>query len=526
MDNKFAFLALRGWRARGLDVLVGALAILGHAPFHIWPVTLGCFIYLFLRLDRMPAGITKPGFGRGFWFALGYFAASTYWIMSAFVARGPEFIWLAPPMVFGLATLMAFFWGVAGGLFTRVKPKGIVRSLFFVSLVFLAEFARGHVFGGFPWNLPGYIFKAGGAFSQFASVGGVYGLSFAVLLVVGLIAGASGTRKPVLSYAGAGLIMASLWGFGAWRLSGANIKYVEGPLLRIVKVQFDQKDQFNPDKSMDIINQFLTQSIAPGLENVTHIIWPEGAVGGLAVENTELIRVMGELMSRDTATPPIWLLNSLRHEIKPNNNGEPQDIYYNTLAAIEFDTTGVATIIGYNDKVRLVPFGEFIPGEDMLKSFGPKSLSTSLFSMTPGLEKLTSTIKGLPRVSPQICYEIIFSGLTPQSPRPDWILNQSNDAWYGNSLGPRQHANIAQYRAIEEGVPVIRSASNGISGSIDPYGRFLEKVDIQETRSLDVRLPVSIKETVFFANFNWFLLLLNLLPCIIYTMLTCYKKPD
>lgn len=521
MEPKFAFLVLRGWRARGLDVCVGALAILGHAPFHIWPVTLACFAYLFWRLECMPAGLVKPGFGRGFWFALGYFMASTYWITSAFAARGPEFILLAPPMVFGLAALMAFFWGMAGGIFTRYKPHGTLRSLFFVSLFFLAELARGHAFGGFPWNLPGYIFKAGGVMSQFASVGGVYGLSFIALLIVGLIAGAHGTRKPLASYIGAGLILATVSGLGFWRLSNAEIQYVDGPLLRIAQVQFDQKDQFTAEGPIEIANEFLTQSVAPGLEGITHIIWPEGAVNGLAVENTDLIRVMGELMLKDNPAPPIWLLNSLRHEAKPDSNGLPKDIYYNTIAAIEFDPAGNAAIINYNDKTRLVPFGEFIPGGNLLSKYGPKTLSTSLFSMTPGEKKQNSLIKGLPLVSPQICYEIIFSGLTPRGPRPDWILNQSNDAWYGNSLGPRQHANIAQYRAIEEGVPVIRSASNGISGSIDPYGRFLARVEMGETRHLDVRLPAPIKAPLFFGNFEWFLGLLNFCACIVCAVIAC-----
>ena len=247
-------------------------------------------------------------------------------------------------------------------------------------------------------------------------------------------------------------------------------------------------------------------------------------MSGLAVEDTELIRVMGELMFEYSPKPPLWLLNSLRHEAKLDSKGVSQDIYYNTAAAIEFDKQGTAAILDYNDKIRLVPFGEFIPGANFLKSYGPQTLSTSLASISPGDTKRNSLIKGLPAVSPQICYEIIFSGLTPGDTRPEWILNQSNDAWYGNSLGPRQHANIAQYRAIEEGVPVIRSASNGISGSIDPYGRFLAQVDIGESRSLDVQLPASIQKTFFFANFKWFLLLLNSSVCIICATLTCRKK--
>jgi len=156
---------------------------------------------------------------------------------------------------------------------------------------------------------------------------------------------------------------------------------------------------------------------------------------------------MGTELTARTKTPPVWLLNSLRNEMRPHPNGtDVIDDYYNTSAAIEFNAEGIPAVAAFSDKKRLVPFGEFIPGGKWME------------------------MKNVPVIS----YEIIFSGFTPRKKgetHPKWILNQSNDAWYGNSSGPLQHSNMATYRAIEEGLPVIRAASNGISGIINPYCR-------------------------------------------------------
>ena len=165
-----------------------------------------------------------------------------------------------------------------------------------------------------------------------------------------------------------------------------------------------------------------------------------------------------------------------------------------------------------SDKKRLVPFGEIIPGGQFIERFGAKVVSADIGSFTPAPEKEVVQIPGLTPGSPQICYEVIFSGLTP---RPDdikarWILNQSNDAWFGPNVGPRQHANIARYRAIEEKIPVIRSAANGYSGVIDPYGRFVKYAEPTSREAIDVMLPQPVGESGPIRFFN----LLTALLCL------------
>ena len=506
-----------GWRGRFIGMGLGALAVLGQAPLHFWPLTLLCLALLLARLNWASGAERRgrAGFSAAFWFAFGYFMAGTYWIGSAFIARGPEFIPAMPPMILGLGVLLAFFWGLAGAGFAKLRPKGAVSLLAFMSFFFLAEFARGHVFGGFPWNLPGYVFKGGGAMSQAASVIGVYGLTFLIFALSALLYSVLFSRQRIAPLLALIIATGGVYTFGAIRLQGAEINYVEDVKLRLVQVRFTQKDKFDPEKSFNIVNEFLTQSVQPGIEDVTHLIWPEGAVNGLAIENEDLLYAMGRELTARTKTPPVWLLNSLRHEMRPHPDGKGViNDYYNTSAAVTFNAEGVPALAAFNDKKRLVPFGEFIPGGKWMEMKNVPVISTSLLSISAAKEKFNAEFPGLPKLSPQICYEIIFSGFTPYKKgetHPKWILNQSNDAWYGNSFGPLQHSNMATFRAIEEGLPVIRAASNGITGVINPYGRYENLLTSDLTGIMDAKLPKSLEYTAFSGQLNYFLLLLNIL---------------
>lgn len=487
-----------GWRGRFIGMAIGALAVLGQAPFHFWLISMLSLALLLARLKAVSdkGGQFWKGFGASFWYGFGYFLAGTYWIGSAFIARGPEFIPVMPPMILALGALLAFFWGLAGAAFVKMRPSGLTVFPAFVSVFFLAEFLRGHIFGGFPWNLMGYVFEAGGPVSQFAALGGIYGLTFIIFVLSSLLFGVIFSRKTVPPLIGFVTLLGMLYTAGFSRLSDAKSESVDGVKLRIAHVRFDQKDKFDPESAFNIVNAFITQSVAPGIEDITHLIWPEGAVNGLALENKSLMNAMGYELALIDNTPPVWLINSLRHEQRPHPiNGGVIDDYYNTSAAVTFTPEGIPSIAALNDKQRLVPFGEFIPGGKWMEARNVPVISTSLLSISAAKTKTLAQFPGLPKLSPQICYEIIFSGFTPHpknEPKAEWILNQSNDAWYGNSIGPMQHANMSRYRAIEEGMPVIRAASNGISAVIDPYGRYRNFVTPKKSQFVDAELPKSI----------------------------------
>jgi len=530
-------LSLTGWRGRVLGLTLGAVAVLGHAPFHIWPLTLLALALLKRRLDislqnsalpptQKPAGRCL---GIAGWFALGYFLIGIHWIGSAFIARGPGFIPLMPPMILGLAGLLALFWAFAGALYAKIsRGEGWLSIIAFTSAFTLAEYARGHVFGGLPWNLPGYIFEGGKPISQVAAFIGIYGLTTLVFLIGAGLATIPQIRQQKTPLLLSSAVFAALYVGGAARLSQAVPAYVEGMTFRIVQVPFDQKDKFDARRSVDIVNQFLTTSLQPGLKDVTHIIWPEGAVNGLVLDNEPLLHVMGEALLRADDSPPVWLLNSLRLETRRLDSGRRVDDYYNTSAAVVFDQQGLATLAGYSDKHRLVPFGEFIPGGKWAERAGFNALSTAFASMSAAPNKTSVQFPGLPPASARICYEIIFPGLVrkssdgkssegrnPDAQAPQWILNQSNDAWFGRSIGPSQHANQARYRAIEEGLPIIRAASNGQSGVINPYGIFEKSIESREKTVLDVQLPQPLKIYYPIWKIHLYVLLISILLVVI-----------
>ncbi len=535
-----------GWRSRGIDFALGALAVLGLAPFYIWGIGLLAFAALAARLHIASRGDNprKACRSTGFWFGFGYFCFGLFWIGAAFIARGPSYIPLMLPMVLALCAGLALFWAFAGYLYARLSPHGLWAPVIFASIFSMIEILRGHIFSGFPWNLPGYIFKAGGAVSQSASVFGIYGLSFVTLLLAGLMAHSfvKGPRDTGLQDIGkrSGIVflvlISALFGLGQLRLMTAPpTAFHDGVMLRIVQTPFNQADKLDPQKSVEIVNRYITQTAQPGLADVTHVIWPEGAISGLALENEPLLRAVGDALlvdapldegKRDDKARPIWLVSTLRREERSGLKGQALEDYYNSSAAVVFAADGSAQVMAINDKAKLVPFGEFVPGGKWLEDRGIMPMSNVLASISPAKTKELSRFPGLPKLSPQICYEIIFSGMTPhpknerakETQMAQWILNQSNDGWYGKSTGPRQHANQAAYRAIEEGLPIVRAAGNGISGVIGPYGRWLVRAEPDAQQALDVRLPKALKKTVFSVNLIWLLFLINLISCLVYKL--------
>ena len=520
----------RGWLPRVMIIGAGAVSALGFAPFHIWGTTLFALTVLFIRLHGV-AVWEKPG-RAGFWtgllFGLGWFSASCFWIASAFIERGPEFIPMIPPLVGGLAVLLSLFWGVAGGLVSRFSEGDTptLSALLFIGAFTLAELARGHVLSGFPWNMAAYAFEPGGMISQSAHWVGVYGLTMLSFLIAAGLGLVWTQRQLSLSLVPLG-VLAGLFGLGLVRLHTAPAPALQpGVVLRLVAVPFRQSEKINRATAAQITDAHVSLSISPGLDRISHLVWPEGAVNGLAMEDYGFLNFVGVNLAAATNEPPVWLMNSLRQEIKPDRDGRPRPTYYNSAVAVTFDELGTPTVAGVNDKAKLVPFGEFIPGGEWVERFGGRLVSTALASITAAPEKRISDFPGLPPISPQICYEVIFPGLTPrqteEEPAPQAILNQSNDAWFGGTTGPAQHAAIARYRAIEEGLPLIRSAANGVSGVFDSYGRADKILDGKSAEFLDAPLPTALGPSISIRLMNLILLLLNL--CLVVTSVALVKN--
>jgi apolipoprotein N-acyltransferase len=516
-------------RGRAFEIFLGMIGALGFAPFYLAPLTLIVLALIGLRLyhlHRQSYGF-KAGFKTGWCFGFGLFLAGLYWIGSAFAMRPGGYIYLAIPMVGGLMAFLSLFWGFAAGLIVRLRPLKLwAFSISLMCAFFIAEYIRGHWLGGLPWNLPGYIIQAGHPLSQISSVIGIYGQSLMVLLWAGglmICLGARGRTRIIAGGVALAMLVGS-WAYGAVRLPNGTPAFIPDAKLRLVTVDFSQRDQFDREKSLEIIREFIRQSVAPGFEDISHVVWPEGAVGGVVIENENLINAVGQsFLNFDADSPPFWVFNSLRHETRRAADGQIKNLYYNSAVEIDFSQTA-PRLTGFSDKIRLVPFGEFIPFAETLEKIGLGTLSSAIGSMTPAAEKIHLNLSGLPPVNSLICYEGIFPELSRRAMReaasaPKWILNLSNDGWYGRLSGPYQHANQTRYRAIETGLPLVRASAGCESGVYDAYGRALKLQPSRATGVVDINIPnQSVQAAISFQSAR--LILLITLSILVMSILT------
>lgn len=476
------------WGRIALALLAGAGAALAHPPFGILPGLLG---YPLLMLLTERSRTVKGGFWVGWLAGFAYFFIGCWWVAEAFLVN-KEQAWMAPFAASLLPMGLGLFFGTATALYRRFAPRGAVRRvLLFAALFALLEWLRGHVLTGFPWNPTGAAWQAGSAMSQFASVAGVYGLGLVTLAAVsalGLLAD-TGARRPRLIAAGLGLaVLAGLFGFGTLRLSSAQ--RVDGPtLVRLVQADIPQESKWSPEAYQAIVNRYVALTAQPGAALPDVVVWPEGALPATANDvfnSSDAQAIAGALQTGQTL-----LMGISRGEADPTAEGGAR--YYNSLFALNDEGAAGLRIGAIYDKHRLVPFGEYLPMGRLMSQIGVRSLVHVPADFSPGPKPAPISLVNAPNVQPLICYESLYPGFTPASgdARPAWIVNVSNDAWFGATSGPRQHLNLASYRAIETGLPVVRSTPTGTSAMIDPWGRVISGQSLGSGQAgiIDARLP-------------------------------------
>ncbi len=502
-----------GWRRHGLAVLAGSLATLALPPAHFWPA-LVVAVTLLLWLWRGQAGLWAAA-RLGWSFGFGFFACGLYWIGFAFLVEAERFAAIMPLAVLAMAGGMALFpalaLALAQGLLSWLagpRPGDDATRLFAFAAAWLAtEWLRSWIFTGFSWNQIGTVWSGSPAFLQLASVGGVWLLSALALVAAGAPSLLAETADPgapprdrFKRWILAVVLLCGLPGLSAaygWvRLAGAadpRDHRVEGVVLRLVQPAIPQDLKWRPELRRDHVVAQMQLSSQTGEVAPTHVIWAETAVPYLLSSEPELAGLIAR------AVPPGGLLITgapRRAEI----GGRARS--WNSLHAL--DPAG--RILATYDKAHLVPFGEYMPLEAW---FDWSKLTPGAEGFTPGKTRPLLELPGLPGFSPLICYEIIFPGqVLPNAPgaRPAWLLNITNDAWFGISSGPHQHFATAVLRAVEEGLPVVRVANNGISGTIDAYGRVVDKLGLGEKGFLDTPLPRPAPGLGLFAQFgNWIL---------------------
>ncbi len=475
LEHSARWLAARtGWPRRGLAVFLGVLALPAFPPRHwIWCLFLVFPVLLWL-LDSVRS--RRAAFGLGWWFGVGHFALGFSWVAPAFFVEAEKWGWLVVP---ALLAGGAFF-GVYTGLVlwaTSLVAAGPRRLPAFAGAWIVGEWLRGWVLTGSPWKLLATVWMPFESLLQSVPVVGAYGLSglAALLLSLPALGGWPGERGKKRGLAGATLllfVLMALW--GARRLETETVRFEEGVNLRIVQGGIPQKNKWQPDRLWTNLMRHVRLSELPGLEAITHVIWPEtGAPFPLDTylpARGPLASVIPEAGGLITGMPRF-----------SREGGEPHA--YNSLAFLE-DIHGPPEIY---DKQHLVPFGEYVP----FSAFLPLDrITPGHLNFSPGDGPRVRRHLGLPPFVPLICYEILFPGaVVPDGERPSWLLNATNDAWYGHSAGPYQHLAASRLRAVEEGLPVVRAANNGISAVIDPYGRLRLSLPFGRRGILDARLP-------------------------------------
>jgi len=486
-----------GWRRLALAFVAGALLVLALAPFKAVPVGWISIPILIWLIDgsATPEGTgfirrLLPAAAVGWWFGFGYFLAGLWWIGSSFLVEADTFGWMMPFAVVALPAGLAIIWAIAIALCRLLWSDGWPRLLLFAVAMTAAEWVRGHALTGFPWNAVGYTIMPEPILMQSAAIVGVWGMTLLAFLVFAaptLLAGETGRGRWAVLLGIIALVALDA-GYGALRLRAADPGIVEGVRLRIVQAAIPQEVKQDRSQAGNNLQRHLSLSLTtptpaqPG--GPTHIIWPETAVPYRLTEEPAALAAIAEMLPDGTTL----ITGAPRRD--PSGSGDTT----NGVLVIGAD----GTISDSYDKVHLVPFGEYLPFADFLEGLGIREVISLQGGFAAGEERRNLEAPGIPRFSPLICYEIIFAGaVTPDGDRPGWLLNVTNDAWFGNTPGPRQHLQQALVRSVEEGLPLIRAANTGVSAIVDPYGRTISRLDLGEVGVIDGDLPQALSRTIY-----------------------------
>lgn len=467
------------------------------APINFWPAMFVTFTLVVWLIDGA-GGARWGGIGMGFltgwWFGFGYLLAGLYWIGNAFLVDAKTFAWLLPFAVIALPAGLALYTGFGFALARLLWARGPFRVLALAAALSAAEWLRGHLLTGFPWNTFGYALTNPLAIAQSVSLFGIWGQTFIAIAIFAspavLADDRTETRRPFMPVVLAGLALVALAAYGGVRLAHNPPGIVDGVRLRIMQPNVPQDERFNYDAKQQIINHYIALSAggAAGLRDVNFLIWPESAFPFFLTREPGALAMIANLLAPDTVL--LTGAASLAEQVP----GRPGLHAYNSV--YEIDHNGA--ILARYDKVHLVPFGEYLPFEDTLERFGLSQLVPVPGGFLPGTRRIKIALAGAPDVLPLVCYEIIFAGeAVPRGERPGWLLNVTNDAWFGVSPGPYQHFQQARVRAIEEGLPLVRAANDGISAVVDPLGRIVGSLPLGQEGILDTSLPRVLEETTY-----------------------------
>ena len=504
-----------GWRrcltAFGSGAL-GALALppVSFFPAIVLPMCVGVWLLdgaaslsvksASLRRSRWPS--LRTAMTIGWWLGFGYFMAGLWWLGAAFLVEADQFAWALPLGVMGLPALLACFTAIGFAAAHLLWCAGSVRVLAFAICLAGSEWARGVLFTGFPWNDLGMSLAGNIVTAQAASLVGLHGMTLLAVLIFAAPAtladrttGRAGGRYRAVI--GAALLLAAIAIFGGLRLAGGAVENEAGVKLRLMQPNLPQDAKFRPENKDPILKHYLelsdsaTSPGTSGLADITHLIWPESAFPFILSRDAGALSRIGEALGSTVLVTGAARVE-LDAAILP---GETKASYFNSIQVVG---AGGVVLDSY-DKTHLVPFGEYLPFASVLESLGVRQFVHIPGGFESGQISKLLTIPGLPAALPLICYEAIFPGAVPPDLRQasGFLLNVTNDGWFGVTPGPYQHLAQARVRSIEQGLPLLRAANTGISAIVDPYGRLVASLPLGVEGVLDGALPKRIDATLF-----------------------------
>jgi apolipoprotein N-acyltransferase len=490
-----------GWHRAGLAFLAGVFSVLALPPINAWPVLFFTFPVLVWLVDGSAASRWSGAWraaGAGWCFGFGYFLAGLYWIGYAFLVDAKTFGWLLPIAVAGLPAFLALYPALGLAAARLIWVRGPERVLALAAALTGAEWLRGHLVTGFPWNTFGYALTEPLALAQGVSLIGIWGFTFLAVAICASPAVLADDhvdtphpyRAPILAL----LVLAGLACFGLVRLATHPTAFVDGVKLRIMQPDLQQDEKFNYAARDRIMRRYLalsdraTDLRSKGVHDVTHLIWPESAFPFFLTHEPDALAQITALIE-----PHTELITGAVRAV-PQATDAQHVSAYNSIYVIDPD----GSIRGIYDKVHLVPFGEYLPFESLLEKLGLQNLTKQVGGFLSGDRRRAMEIPGAPKMLPLICYEAIFPGAAvPRGERPGWLVNLTNDGWFGISSGPYQHFQQARILAVAEGLPLVRAANTGISAVVDPFGRIVKLLPLGIEGVLDARLPRAIPPTVY-----------------------------
>lgn len=492
------------WYYRFLFVLaLGCLLAFGQPPVSI-PFSIFISLPILCYLTFW-AKTYKQAFLVGWCAGLGYFMLGLIWLIEPFLVEPEKHAILAPFALFGMAGGLATFWGAAFAISKWFGQKLWGQSAGLIIAWTLAEYLRSVLFTGFPWGLLSYSW-VNTPVAQWAAYVGPFGLLFLTLLC-GLMLVSFPTRNflgPVLALTS----FAILWGVGAARTTGTDLKPDESFRVRLIQPNAPQHQKWDPEWTDVFFARSLKLTSLPSDIPIDLVVWPETSVPFLLDGNVDALQLLS-----DAAGKGAHIIAGIQR-----TDG---DAYYNSM--VHLNPQG--NLVALYDKYRLVPFGEYIPFSKYLPLLGLRGLAQQLDGFTAGTGAALIDVTGVPAYRPLICYEAIFPWAASQDggQRPKFLLHITNDAWFGAQIGPLQHLAQVQFRAIEQGLPVLRSANTGVTAVIDPYGRILNQLGMNKTGKLDSYLPMPVDLTLYSKIGDYPIILFLLILGAIVKYVTCRK---